>query len=424
MWAFDKCRNLQNINSENIIGISASSFRDCKSLTSFTFNENLEYLENYAFEGCYKLDTIYANMKYLTPFTNEQIFLSYNYGALLYVQPGMKNKYMNTKPWSNFKNIVELAKVEWNTPANGTMTIHSNGKKLESGIRLTTGTEINVNAIPDEGYLLDSLYCKVDGRKIIDIKESQLFELNENTVINAKFVKKQYSVSFNSTNEGGKCCVMNLNEEIESGSLFDFGTMLIVVPYANEGYVLENVYVNEETVDPVNGIYFVKVNENLNIDVRFKKTDSSSVSYDNNPAGGSFRVMKEIETDESVANGTVLYVNAVPEEGYEVKSVSAGDAEVEFADGLYMFPVTDDTVIEVIFKAVEQSAVNSVKENKVYYDSWSKMLHVNGANLVKVYNVDGIEILNSRNGQDINVSGFAKGLYVADVDGVMVKFRV
>lgn len=365
MWAFDKCRNLQNINSENIIGISASSFRDCKSLTSFTFNENLEYLENYAFEGCYKLDTIYANMKYLTPFTNEQIFLSYNYGALLYVQPGMKNKYMNTKPWSNFKNIVELAKVEWNTPANGTMTIHSNGKKLESGIRLTTGTEINVNAIPDEGYLLDSLYCKVDGRKIIDIKESQLFELNENTVINAKFVKKQYSVSFNSTNEGGKCCVMNLNEEIESGSLFDFGTMLIVVPYANEGYVLENVYVNEETVDPVNGIYFVKVNENLNIDVRFKKTDSSSVSYDNNPAGGSFRVMKEIETDESVANGTVLYVNAVPEEGYEVESVSAGDAEVEFADGLYMFPVTDDTVIEVIFKAVEQSAVNSVKENKV-----------------------------------------------------------
>lgn len=316
------------------------------------------------------------------------------------------------------KYTIEVAKCI----SNGSVELSVDGAPVNDLVEF--GKTVSVTVKAAEGYEVESVSLTINNEEVIDITDDLSFAVNGNSVVSAVFKKIMLPVNFESEIKGGLVKVMNGKHEIHSGELVDYGSDLIVLPMPDTYYDIDAVSFGNKEVTPVNGLYFVTVESETDIDVTFKRQDVNSVSYDNNPAGGSFRVMKEIETDESVANGTVLYVNAVPEEGYEVESVSAGDAEVEFADGLYMFPVTDDTVIEVIFKAVEQSAVNSVKENKVYYDSWSKMLHVNGANLVKVYNVDGIEILNSRNGQDINVSGFAKGLYVADVDGVMVKFRV
>lgn len=306
--------------------------------------------------------------------------------------------------------------------SNGSIELSVDGTPVNGDVEF--GKTVLVNVAPDKGYEVESVSLTVNDEEVIDITDDLSFTVKGNSVVSAVFKKIMLPVNFESEITGGLVKVMNGRHELIDGELVDYGSDLIVLPLPDTYYDVDTVSVGDTEVTPVNGLYFVTVESDVDINVAFKRLDVSSVSYAGSQAGGSFRVMKEIETGESVANGTVLYVNAVPDEGYEVESVSAGDAEVEFADGLYMFPVTDDTVIEVIFKAVDLSAVNSVNENNVYYDSLAKMLRVNGAGLVKVYNVDGVEVLNSRNGQDINVSGFDKGLYVADVDGVVIKFRV
>lgn len=168
-YTFSECTSLPRVVfPETIRQIQNSAFNNCSELKSI-YLPNVEYIGDYAFDGCAKLDTIV--LKTATPpsiesstFTTGQHIL-----AKVYVPVGSKEIYQNTDYWKDFANIEEGDPTGSGetpeTPKCATPTIKMvNGKlkfycETEDVQYVYQATPINSTTYDEEeGLLLPSIY--------------------------------------------------------------------------------------------------------------------------------------------------------------------------------------------------------------------------------------------------------------------------
>ena len=129
--AFRKCIKLKVVVlPKNTIEIEAHAFERCTSLTSVTFNEDLQFIGERAFRKCVELKsiTLYQNIKDIAKETFAEdekisrmtimtpkpptVFMNTFYGVLnrelkLTVPAGAKQTYRKNPSWRKFLNVVE-----------------------------------------------------------------------------------------------------------------------------------------------------------------------------------------------------------------------------------------------------------------------------------------------------------------------------
>ncbi|MBP3227451.1 MAG: leucine-rich repeat domain-containing protein [Bacteroidaceae bacterium] len=109
-FAFSVCSSLTSITiPSSVTTIGYGAFVKCSGLTSVNIPTSVTSIGNAAFSYCTALADIYAQRAVPDGYTAE-LSAFYNVPTstcILHVPVGSKNAYANTKPWSNFTNIVE-----------------------------------------------------------------------------------------------------------------------------------------------------------------------------------------------------------------------------------------------------------------------------------------------------------------------------
>lgn len=129
----------------------------------------------------------------------------------------------------------------------------------------------------------------------------------------------------------------------------------------------------------------------------------------------------EVADLTQVAYGTQLRAVVTAAEGYAVSTVTKnGEAlTANEDDNYYYFTVEEESVaIAVTFQVV--SGIDEVEATAVYYAAG--VLYAEGAHSVKVYDLSGRVVMSAADVDAVSVSSLAGGVYMAVVDGKVVKF--
>lgn len=129
----------------------------------------------------------------------------------------------------------------------------------------------------------------------------------------------------------------------------------------------------------------------------------------------------EVADLTQVAYGTQLRAVVTAAEGYAVSTVTKnGEAlTANEDDSYYYFTVEEESVaIAVTFQVV--SGIDEVEATAVYYAAG--VLYAEGAHSVKVYDLSGRVVMSAADVDAVSVSSLAGGVYMAVVDGKVVKF--
>lgn len=136
-----------------------------------------------------------------------------------------------------------------------------------------------------------------------------------------------------------------------------------------------------------------------------QEKDTYTVTFETQVEGGTFTVLaggKEIVSGDKVEEGTSLTILPVADENYAVDSVLVNNILLEERDGNYETVVDSDLEITVKFRLIETSLGENIYDN-VYYDAKEQVIYAYG-NDVRIYNVSGINVINARDIQTVDVS--------------------
>ena len=143
-FRYSKIRNV--IMPEGIEIVPEGCFEGCEQLATVSLPESLKYVEDFAFNNDYKIETIYCRAEQ-TPSCGDFIFEDQTYNnTILYIPVGGLESYQNTYPWSLFKNIKEYD-YSSNTPVEAAGI----DIRAEGGAIVVSGNE----AVPVEVYRTD-----------------------------------------------------------------------------------------------------------------------------------------------------------------------------------------------------------------------------------------------------------------------------
>lgn len=214
------------------------------------------------------------------------------------------------------------------------------------------GTKLTVTAKTNDGYELEKIIAGDT-----DITADKTVTVTSDLTITATFKLKEFKVTLvNTPEEGGKVTV-NTNELTK----VQWGTELTVTAIPETGYELVSIKAGNSAIE--NGSK-VKVTSDLTITATFKLKEF--VVTIGNPSNGSFTVKtadgKNIDT--KVTYGTELTITAIPNQGYKIKSVTAGDETLEptsHTSNTYKYTVKSDVSITASFvKDESKSAVLTI----------------------------------------------------------------
>lgn len=283
-FAFSKCSALETIElPQSLEKIAFHAFSYCPSLRALKFPDRLTSIGDLAFYTEFEAPSLITSIElpasvshigicafFNMPLTSIVIYntepnvfsfsgasawsfgkgelldsSSYKYlKAVLYV-PGIALEDYKVAPiWKEFdiKPIpgTEIAFITYDAPEHGTLTLATNGIAVESGAKLLYGTEVSVEAIPEDGYELETLTANG-----VDIMATKKFIVKESTTVKASFRIRTHVVTLTEAENGKISIEGKTAEELKA---IPHGTELTVVVTPSAGYELGTLTANDKDI--------------------------------------------------------------------------------------------------------------------------------------------------------------------------------
>ena len=165
-YTFNGCSSLTSVTiPDGVTSIGNEAFSNCSGLISVTIGKGIETVGTGAFASCLELTDVYCYAENVpimkdywsnTPCT-DAFDGSYIEKATLHVPTASIKAYKSTKPWSGFKNIVDI--VELNSSVND-MKTQPVMIQATNGVITVTGVDdgIKVEVFGMNGVLAGSAY--------------------------------------------------------------------------------------------------------------------------------------------------------------------------------------------------------------------------------------------------------------------------
>ena len=227
----------------------------------------------------------------------------------------------------------------------------------------------------------------------------------------------KYTVTYTQP-ANGTLTVRNGSQTIHSGDSVEYGTVLIVEATPYQGYKLDNVFVNGVRIS---GLSFT-VTDNTNIEVSFGK-QSYTVTYNSNMYSGKIEVTRGSEivaSGSSVEYGTQLTVKAIPNPGFEVKSLTINDQAIV---NNFVFSISESVEIKAVFAPATTALDEAATEPLTLYPNpVADVLYLSAkARTIRIYDMYGTEVAHAADTDRVVVSHLPAGVYTVRADGMVAK---
>ena len=275
--------------------------------------------------------------------------------------------------------------------------VESQEVQLEAGTRYAFA--VNVTSYKNTGY--STLY--VGDFKLM--KQVQAGEI------------ETYTVTWTEP-ENGTLTVTTDTGTLQSGATVEAGTSITVTATPDEGYELETLTVGGKTF--TSGESYV-VEANTEIVATFAEVPPTmyTVSWtaDNCDITVETTDGTTVENGGEVAEGTELTITATAADGYELESLTVNDEA--FENGATWTVAGNVTIAAT----VRGTGIDEAMADGIYYDAASQTLYVGEAQALSVYDVTGRKVVETAVDGTFDASALRGGIYIAVVDGKVVKFR-
>ena len=237
-----------------------------------------------------------------------------------------------------------------------------NGSVTSDKSMATQGTKILLAVSPDSGYELESLSATDASGTALEITDNCFTMPDTDVTVNATFkLSAKPAVSYNITvgdYEGGTV-TLDKTEGIVPGSTVTITTV------SNLGYDLKEFIVKDSSGTDVscskfsaNKYFFTMPESNVTVTPVFKKLNHS-ITIDSGIINGTVTCEKSTATQ-----GTQILLVVTPNSGYELKSISATDANgtaLEITGNSFTMPDSDVRVTAAFQQLANQSESYSVQ---------------------------------------------------------------
>ncbi len=283
------------------------------------------------------------------------------------------NKASFTMPGTGVSISVEYVAIKYNLTKRET----TNGAFTLSKTEGFADEEIVVEAKPNEGYTVDEITYSYE----VDIVNEEGITTTETKIEKVDVTNNTGKFIIPIAKEGKPIVVtvtfkeemiddpkpdikeFNITTEATNGSVevvktAQVGDEVTAIVKANEGYEIENVTLNGETVEVVDGkITFTMPDSDVTITATFKektiddpKPDIKEFNITTEATNGSVEVVKTAQVGDEVT--AIIKAN----EGYEIENVTLNSETVEVVDGKITFTMPDsDVTITATFKETASS---------------------------------------------------------------------
>ncbi len=201
-------------------------------------------------------------------------------------------------------------------------------------------TKLAVTAKPADGWELVALTAND-----VDILEDKSFVVTENTTVCAVFTTEDpetYAVTLTKEGEGK----VDISGADNLGAVVT-GAKLTVSTEPATGWEVKSITANGKDITADKS--FV-VTSNTTVKVVFKRLPPKTYAVSLTKEGDGKVAISGADNLDAVVTGSKLTVSATPADGWEVSSITANGKDITTDKS---FVVTEDTVVKVVFRAVE-----------------------------------------------------------------------
>lgn len=247
-----------------------------------------------------------------------------------------------------------MHKVTIKTEGEGNIAI--NGKTDHNGsVSVQQGSELNVQAIPNDGKVLESLTC-TNGKVI----SNGIVSVDQAFTISAKFVDKpadKFTVNVQTT-ENGKILLFDTNgNAITAGSSLAKGTEVSILPVANEGYKLKDQSLKNGGEEITNGKIILSADADIKAEFeRQQFTVTTSVE------NGTIN-LDGVTAGHSTDYGTQVTATVTPTDGYKLLALLVNGKEIPNGGS---FIVTAATEVKAVMRELATITIDDTPQTFVY----------------------------------------------------------
>ena len=289
----------------------------------------------------------------------------------------------NTKTESISISALYVATVTVEQSAGGTVAIKDATPDNKYVGTTSAYAAVTAIATPAKGYKFVAWVSPAENTNMVadskseEAKERTITAATDGTVIKAAFAKATRNVTFTASSDGGTVKVLNGDKAIETGKDIPYGTNLTIVAEPVTGKQVKSVSYTYKDTDNSTGTKTEANNfvvggiegGSYTVTVEFEDIPNQKVMVNvTAPVNGSITMLdkdnKAVNPNSSVDKGSALAIVAVPNRGYKLAWLRAGDAEVT---GDY---ITVNTAITIAASFVkEEYTVQNLASEQVEFSN-------------------------------------------------------
>lgn len=415
---FYYCKGLKSLKLPNsITTIFANAFDGCEKLSELDLShcEKLTSVGENAFKGVstVKLPASVPTFGPLgcsemfwfnkTPEAPLEIKGKKPHFKKLYIPQGTLEAY-TSKGWKECADELiemkgDMVTITVNKTGNGTVTL--NGEKELAQVK--TGTEVTVEATPEEGWTLSELKAND-----VDILATKKFVANDNTTLLVTFTKNATTYKVETMVVGKGKITLAGADNLDAVKP---GTTITVTATPEEGWQLSALNAGDE--DILKTMQFV-VNSDVTVSAVF--TENQLVTITTKTEGEGTLTLKGVNDKNQVKKGATVTVEAVAAEGWQLSKLTAGGVDIMESKS---FVANANTEVKAVFiKTTAVQQVNNgndvVKAHRVAQQGCIE-LTVTEAARYALYTLNGEEVLNGEGQGTISLTVSANNFYILKV---------